>query len=124
MNNNKFNKGLLLLGLILTISSVILSVLLSWMSDDTFLKLEEYLGYKWMLAFFLIIVLILMYMLVYLKIFDTRESKDIPEKVCPSCGKATLVVVKSTIRKFTYKCKSCGFDHFTLKNGQTNRLKN
>jgi len=120
MDNLKLNKGLLLLGLLTTLISLLLGVLLNWIDDDAFAQLEATIGYKWMMLILLIIISFLLFSLAYSKIFGVVHSKQSPEKICPSCGKPTLEVVNSTVRSFTYKCSSCGFDHRELKEGQTN----
>ncbi len=120
MNNLKLNKGLLLLGLLITLTSLLLSVLLSWVDDNIFLKLEASIGYKWMMLILLIVISFLLFSLVYLKIFGVVHSKQVPEKICPSCGKPKLKLITSTVRSLTYKCSACGFDHNELKEGQTN----
>jgi predicted RNA-binding Zn-ribbon protein involved in translation (DUF1610 family) len=68
----------------------------------------------------LIIISFLLFSLAYLKIFGVVHSKQVIEKICPSCGKSKLKLVISTVRSLTYKCSACGFDHKKLKEGQTN----
>lgn len=67
-----------------------------------------------------------MFVWLYSLTFPSKRNnfiKDVPEKICPSCGKPKLKVTNSTIRSFEYKCENCGFEHRTLKEGQTNTLK-
>lgn len=118
MDNQKLNKGLLLLGWLIMMLSLLLSALLKWVDDDAFVKLQATINYKWMLLTLLIIILSLVYSLVYLKIFGVRSQVPIPEKICPKCKKPELEVVTSRGRFFDYVCKSCGFEHRTFKQNQ------
>ena len=120
MDNVKLNKGILLLGFILTPISLLLSVLLQWITDKHFLWLQSIISYKWMLIILLIIILLLTYALVYKKIFIVERNNNKIEKICPNCSKPKLKVIRSTVRSFIYKCSSYGFDHRVLKEGQTN----
>ena len=120
MNNFKINKGLFLLGLLSALTFLLLGVLLNWIDDAAFSRLEKIMSYKWMILIFLIIISLFMFFLAYIKIFGNTRSKQFPEKLCPKCGKPTLEIVKSTVRSVTYKCNNCGFDHHELKEGQTN----
>lgn len=120
MDNLKLNKGLLLLGFLITMTTLLLGVLLNWIDDKDFSKLEGIIGYKWMLLIMSIIILSLIFMLAYFKIFVVTNPKHTPVKICPSCNEPKLKVVNSTVRSFTYKCSACGFDHKELKEGQTN----
>ncbi len=118
MNNFKLNKGLLLLGFLITLTSLLLGVFLNWIDDKDFSKLEGAIGFKWMLLILLIIISFLIFLLAYYRIFGITKVKQTPEKICPSCGKPKLKLVNSTVRSYTYKCSVCGFDHKELKEGQ------
>ncbi len=123
MDNIRLNKGLLLLGFLITLISLLLSVLFNWIDVSTFNKIEAIISYRWMMLILLIAILILLFLLAYNKIFDStlfNNSQNSPAKMCPSCGKPALKVISSTIRSYTYKCSNCGFDHKELKEGQTN----
>ena len=89
--------------------------------DPFYLWFQSIVSYKVLLSLFLIAILITLYAYKYSK--TVIVTKDIPEKICPRCGKPKLEVTNSTIRSFEYKCKNCGFEHRTLKEGQTNTLK-
>lgn len=78
-----------------------------------------------MLTILTMLSLVIIFVWLYSLTFFSKQSfiKDIPEKNCPKCGLPKLEVTSSTIRSFEYKCKNCGFEHRTLKEGQTNTLK-
>jgi predicted RNA-binding Zn-ribbon protein involved in translation (DUF1610 family) len=124
MDNLKLNKGLLLLGFLITMTTLLSGVVLIWIDDKDFSKLEAIIKYKWMLLFLLIIISSLIFVLVYSKMFVITKVKQTPEKICPSCGEPKLKVVNSSVRSFSYKCSACGFDHKELKEGQTNINRN
>jgi len=122
MDNQRLNKGLLLLGFILSLIFLLLSVPLQWINDNTFIKLEEIIPYKWMLLILITVILILFYILIYLKLFPKNIKNQEIEKICPKCGKPDLKVIQSTIRSISYKCENCGFDHKVIKEGYKSSL--
>lgn len=127
MQNLIKDKRLLWLGFILSLILLLLANALSWIDNNFYLWLESKVDYKWMLTILLMLTLSIIFVCIYSLTFSTKNTKaiprDIPEKICPKCGKPKLEVVSSTIRSFEYKCKNCGFEHRTLKEGQTNTLK-
>ena len=121
------DKRILWLGFLLTLILLLLGNALSWINDNFYLWLESKVEYKWMLTILLMLTLSIIFVWLYSLTFFSKQTnntiKDISERICPSCGKPKLKVVKSTIRSFEYKCDNCGFEHRTLKRGQTNTLK-
>lgn len=119
---------MLWLSFLLSLIILLLANALSWIDDNFYLSLESKIPYKWMLTISLMLSLSIIFVWLYSLTFSSKQIvnyvKDIPEKICPKCGKPKLEVTNSTIRSFEYKCKSCGFEHRTLKEGQTNTLKN
>lgn len=71
---NNINKGLLWLGFILSIISLLLTNIFSWIKDQDYDYLLTIIGYKWQLTFFVLIILILLFSLIYIKVFSKKEN--------------------------------------------------
>lgn len=115
------NYPILLSALLLLLIELIAAEIFPGIFDPFYLWFQSIVSYKVLLSLFLLTILITLY--AYKSSQTTVIPKNIPEKICPKCGKPKLEVVNSTIRSFEYKCKNCGFEHKTLKEGQTNTLK-
>lgn len=75
MKNYNINKGLLWLGLILSIIFLLLANIFSWVKDQDYDYLLTIIGYKWQLTFFILIILAFIFILVYQHVFYEKEDK-------------------------------------------------
>jgi hypothetical protein len=67
------NKELFWLGFVLSIIFLLLANIFSWIKDKDYEYLLTIIGYKWQVTFFLLIIFVLVFMIIYQKVFKDRE---------------------------------------------------